>query len=184
MSGNTEYLSQMFKDTVELAEEEGACNSKEHFIEFILQYIPEDILEALLDIIGGSDDGTAHTFLGDYWSDNYDEIMMTRISSEEKEDIFDPQMCSICERNAKLTHHHLYPRETHKKMIKRGYEKEVLQKTVTICRLCHSTIHRFFTNDELSASYNTLQLLMENEKMQRYSKWASSQSDRRVFKSR
>jgi hypothetical protein len=59
-------------------------------------------------------------------------------------------------------------------MLKKGINKQELSSTILICRMCHSTIHRFFTNIELAKEYHSLDLLLSNEKLYKYSKWANS----------
>ncbi|CAM9438962.1 unnamed protein product, partial [Ectocarpus fasciculatus] len=74
----------------------------------------------------------------------------------------------------KLTKHHTIPREMHERVAKKlGTPKDVLNQTILVCRMCHSTIHRFFTNKELALEYNTLDSLVEDERIQKYAKWAS-----------
>ena len=60
-------------------------------------------------------------------------------------------------------------------MQKKGIEKEVLNKTIPVCGMCHGTIHRFFSNAELSADFFTLDRLMANERIYKYAAWASKQ---------
>ena len=83
--------------------------------------------------------------------------------------------CSKCERQVKLTKHHLYPKETHKQMRKKGIDDFLLSQTISICRMCHSTIHRFFDNDMIANELYTLELLLNNEKYYKYARWASNQ---------
>ena len=50
--------------------------------------------------------------------------------------------CALCERNVKITKHHLIPRSTHQNYIRKGtYSRDDLNKTVNVCRQCHSAIH-------------------------------------------
>ena len=44
-----------------------------------------------------------------------------------------------------------------------------------ICRMCHSAVHRFWDNDTLAERFNTVDLIMEEEQMQKFARWASSQ---------
>ena len=64
-------------------------------------------------------------------------------------------------------------------MLKKGLSKSLLDITIPICRLCHSTIHRFFTNNELAETYNTVDKLLDNEIFFKYAKWASRLADSR-----
>jgi hypothetical protein len=64
-------------------------------------------------------------------------------------------------------------------MLKKGCTKELLDVKIPICGLCHSTIHRFFTNIELAENYNTIEKLLANEKFYKYARWASGLADSR-----
>jgi len=47
--------------------------------------------------------------------------------------------------------------------------------TSSICRPCHSIIHRYFTNMELAENYNTVDKLLEDERVVKFCKWANKQ---------
>ena len=96
---------------------------------------------------------------------------------EDNDEMIECGECLLCERNVKLTRHHLIPRETHKNMLKKGKTRDLLNKTIPVCRLCHSAIHRFFSNTELACEYNTYEKLMEDERVFRFARWASSLSN-------
>jgi len=53
--------------------------------------------------------------------------------------------------------------------------KGLLKRTCTICRSCHSAIHRTYPNMVLATDYSTTDLLMQDEKIYKYCKWASKQ---------
>lgn len=164
-------LVELFEETLRLAEEENATENLELFVLFIQEMLPQEILTALESTAGGD------SFLEDIWSEKYEEITPSEVNED---DFLTGRCCRICERGVvRLTRHHLYPRETHTKMLKHGIEKSRLCETVSICRLCHSSIHRFFSNDELSRNYNTVDLLMSNEKFFKYAQWASKLSNAR-----
>ena len=69
--------------------------------------------------------------------------------------------CPICGRASDdtLSEHHLIPKS------KKG------SKTVTLHSVCHSKIHSVFTNAELANWYNTIELIMEREEMQKFKKY-------------
>jgi len=98
--------------------------------------------------------------------------------------------CPMCERVVPLTFHHLRPRITHSKYVKQGFSKEQLLTTgIDVCRACHSQIHTLFSNEELAKSFYTLELLLENEKVQKWVKYISKQrptkhgaSDKRLLR--
>ncbi|RPB25555.1 hypothetical protein L211DRAFT_856681 [Terfezia boudieri ATCC MYA-4762] len=85
--------------------------------------------------------------------------------------------CEICERNVPLTYHHLIPKSTHAKVLKRGWHPEYMLNSVAwICRPCHNMTHRAADNETLAKEFYTIEKLMEREDMQR---WAAYQSKRR-----
>ena len=53
--------------------------------------------------------------------------------------------------------------------------KGLLKRTCSICRTCHSTIHRTYGNMALATDYSTTELLLRDEKIYKYCKWASKQ---------
>ncbi|CAZ83723.1 unnamed protein product [Tuber melanosporum] len=77
--------------------------------------------------------------------------------------------CEICERvGVGITYHHLIPKSTHAKVIKRKWHPEVMLDSVAwLCRPCHSTVHRCASNEVLAREYYTVALLLEREDIQR-----------------
>ena len=68
--------------------------------------------------------------------------------------------------------HHLIPsciskRNKYTKMPQLEKGKE----TISICCNCHDQIHKLFTEKELADNYNTLELIMSDEKVQKWIKW-------------
>eukprot|EP01041_Mallomonas_annulata_P011683 gene11683-24465_t len=164
-----EFLSDLLDETISLAVEDGMTTSIISFSKFIREMLPDDVLESLEAIMG--DD----TFLEDIWYERFSSDLTL-----EAADIYvpmGPKVCEICERTVRLTLHHLYPRETHKTLMKRGYSKSDISETISICRMCHSTTHRFFTNDELSDKYYSIDLLLNDERFFKYARWAGSQAN-------
>ena len=170
---DSDLLKQLFEEVVSLAEEENATNELQSFTSFVREMLPLDILQALEETAGGSE------FLEDYWTEKYEEVMTKDVTTDAEGCDEREKSCAICEREVRLTRHHLFPRETHSTLIKRGQDKKVLSNTIPVCRLCHSSIHRFFTNKELAASYNTVDALMADEKIFKYANWASKLSNSR-----
>ena len=86
--------------------------------------------------------------------------------------------CELCNREKKLTSHHLIPKQVHSKnWCKRMFSKEEMNKRrADLCKLCHKTIHIFFTHRELGEKYNTVELLLNNEKVQKHIAWAKKQN--------
>ena len=81
--------------------------------------------------------------------------------------------CEICEREwIPLTYHHLIPRQTHAKAIKRGWHEQwQLEKVAWLCRACHSFVHRIAGNEELAREWWSVELLMGREDVQSWAKW-------------
>jgi hypothetical protein len=167
--------TQLLEETLLLIEEDEAeiLKSFKSFRRYMEEMLPTDVMNQLQTIYGeDEDDGVEkrrNSFLELIYIDRYVK------DDEEEIDEIENGLCNICERQAKLTRHHVYPREIHKTLLKKGYDVAVLNNTISICRMCHSTIHNFFTNEELAKSYYTVDLLLANEKFLRYAKWASNQ---------
>ena len=100
-------------------------------------------------------------------------------SVEEEQNNHEAGLCMLCKRDLPLTLHHLFPKETHAKFVKRGLMSEAdrLLK-VSICRQCHNTVHRTFSNEELSTSYHSLDSLEQHPAIQRWLTFASKQKPR------
>ena len=157
---------ELLEDTIALALEDGATQTSDSFASFMQEMLPLEIMCTLEEVCGSS------TVLEDIWTERF----RAQSESEEEEFSSTEKFCLMCEReNVRLTRHHLYPRETHHAMQKKGIEKEVLNKTIPVCGMCHGTIHRFFSNAELSADFFTLDRLMANERIYKYAAWASKQ---------
>ena len=171
-----EIVSQLLLETIEIAQEEGFTDTSSKFSKFVLDMLPLDIIDTLREIYGSED------FIDDIWHERYEVI--TRIGEDDAGEVLEHGHCLVCERKVRLTKHHLYPRETHKRKAKQGISEINLQETIAICRMCHSTIHRFFTNDILADEYFTLDRLLSNERFYRYARWAAAQSGKRNGKVR
>lgn len=173
-------LHELLEDTVELAAEEEQISSANVFVNFVTSCIPMEILAELREITGGDDE--EDTGEDDYLTNVWEERYSTHTDDDyENNDSTAPRECLTCSRVVRsLTRHHVYPKETHKKCLARGYvseaDKHLLKMTIAICRLCHSTIHKFFTNEELASRYNTVDALMEDERFERFVEWNSKQS--------
>ncbi|KIL66599.1 hypothetical protein M378DRAFT_160599 [Amanita muscaria Koide BX008] len=84
--------------------------------------------------------------------------------------------CEICEREVPVTYHHLIPRSTHAKVLKRRWHPESMLNSVAwLCRQCHSVVHRVTTNEDLAQNFYTVELLLQREDIQRWRKYASKQ---------
>ncbi|KAJ7176179.1 hypothetical protein C8R43DRAFT_555312 [Mycena crocata] len=84
--------------------------------------------------------------------------------------------CEICERAVPLTYHHLIPRSTHAKAVKRKWHPESMLNSVAwLCRPCHTAVHQVATNEELAQHYYSVDLLLQRDDIQRWGKYVSKQ---------
>lgn len=92
-------------------------------------------------------------------------------------DVLEPGQCEMCERHPMpLTFHHLIPRKVHKKFSKRfGLSKEELNVGALLCRQCHSTVHRRFDHETLALEYNSVEKLLQDDKIRSWALYASKQ---------
>ncbi|OQR82985.1 hypothetical protein ACHHYP_15251 [Achlya hypogyna] len=86
--------------------------------------------------------------------------------------------CAMCARPMNLTAHHLIPRQCHARHLKLGFSRDFLNRTIWICRQCHSKIHSTEDNKSLAAHYNTLEKLLAHESIAKYVKYAAKQKAR------
>ena len=102
-------------------------------------------------------------------------------NSVEEDQSDEAGLCMLCKRDLPLTLHHLFPKETHAKFVKRGLMSEADRLLrVSICRQCHNTVHRTFSNEELSTSYHSLDSLEQHPAIQRWLTFASKQKPRNM----
>ncbi len=83
------------------------------------------------------------------------------------------KICELCQREVKsTTRHHLIPRAMHKnKWFKKNFTKEEMIKTVDLCQDCHKEIHKFVSEKDLGRYYNTIEKLLEHEKIRNFVEW-------------
>lgn len=79
--------------------------------------------------------------------------------------------CKLCGLETYVTRHHLIPRS------KGG------TVTISCCPTCESFLHRTWTHNELRDIYNTVELILNNEKFQKFLKWRLKQPATVLFKS-
>ncbi|KAF5350154.1 hypothetical protein D9756_009129 [Leucocoprinus leucothites] len=84
--------------------------------------------------------------------------------------------CEICERDIPLTYHHLIPRSTHDKVLKKGWhDASMLNSVAWLCRECHSMVHKVERTEVLAKEYYTVELLLAREDIQKWRSYASKQ---------
>jgi hypothetical protein len=76
--------------------------------------------------------------------------------------------CELCYRtHLPLTYHHLIPKSTHAKVLKRGWHgdisKDELNKVAWLCRACHSWVHRQRSNEELARDWYSMERIRGDE---------------------
>lgn len=77
--------------------------------------------------------------------------------------------CELCERDAKLTEHHLIPRARKKQ------EKEKFGPTAQLCHDCHRMIHATYDEKRLGRELNNIPALQAADELQKYLKWIRKQ---------
>lgn len=81
-------------------------------------------------------------------------------------------ICTTCQRESHLTKHHLIPKKAHSLSKKRAkLTDEELNGTILVCRTCHDAIHKFYDEKTLAVEFNTLEKILEDEKLCRHFKW-------------
>lgn len=87
-----------------------------------------------------------------------------------------PAECQLCERELHLTFHHLIPRKVQRRTrFQKHYSKEQLALGIWVCRPCHNAIHRFHDEMTLGQAFNTLEKLLDCEKLQKHIGWVKKQ---------
>ena len=171
---DSSVLGDLLEDTVMLACEEGHVESAASFCAYITDCIPPSLLNALAELTGGEEDGeqSGDAVIG-YLTSLWEERYAPPTEEKEERSWGAPKECEVCERAVSLTRHHLFPRAVHKFCLKQNLAspEELTHRLLYVCRLCHSTIHKFFSHEQLALQYNTLDLLLANEKFNRFAKW-------------
>lgn len=84
--------------------------------------------------------------------------------------------CCTCKRETALTFHHLIPRKMHRRThFKKHFTREQLQAGIMLCRVCHSGIHKRYSEMQLAKLFNTELLLKNNTELERFFTWVSKQ---------
>ncbi|KAG2787008.1 hypothetical protein PC129_g3876 [Phytophthora cactorum] len=107
-----------------------------------------------------------------------DEVVLDEdvAGREDAEDM--TGLCEMCERPMNLTAHHVIPRVTHAKYLRKGYTKAFLNTCIMICRQCHSKIHSVEDNKTLAREYNTLDKIMQHPEIIAWVAYARKQKAR------
>lgn len=85
-------------------------------------------------------------------------------------------VCPICKRDVPEKYqeeHHLIP----KSLQQRKKYKPFINSTIIVCVNCADEIHQLFTEKELAENYNTLEKLLNNERIQKWANWVSKKTN-------
>lgn len=87
------------------------------------------------------------------------------------------KQCALCEAKQRLTFHHLIPKTLHRnKWFRKHFRlQDMREQGITLCRPCHSFIHRQFSEKQLGREYNSLAALLADERVQKHVRWAKKQ---------
>lgn len=84
--------------------------------------------------------------------------------------------CRLCQREVRLTFHHLIPRKLHKrKRYAKQYTREQLNDGIMICQRCHKGLHRLYSETELGSELNTEKALLDDDAVARHISWVAKQ---------
>ena len=82
--------------------------------------------------------------------------------------------CSICKRETpiKLTErHHLIPVSIKRRNKYAKLLKSIRDETINVCCNCGDYLHEVFTEKELAETYNTLEKILDCDKMHTWVRW-------------
>ena len=91
-----------------------------------------------------------------------------------------PTNCALCERERKLSFHHLIPRKTHKRsyVFNRFSKQECQTRGIYLCGDCHRMVHRKIDHRSLAETYNTLEALQQHPEIATFVNWVRKQRKR------
>jgi 5-methylcytosine-specific restriction endonuclease McrA len=84
--------------------------------------------------------------------------------------------CQLCRRKTRLTFHHLIPRKLHRRNhFRKKYNREELNRGISICRQCHNGLHLLYDEMTLAKRFSTVDALLSDEAIRRHVAWSSRQ---------
>jgi NAD-dependent SIR2 family protein deacetylase len=85
--------------------------------------------------------------------------------------------CALCGTDKQITYHHLIPKTCHKnKWFKKNFEMiDMRERQIPVCRKCHSFIHNQYSEKVLGREFNTLEMLLADEKVRKFIVWKKKQ---------
>ena len=86
-------------------------------------------------------------------------------------------ICALCGTDKQITYHHLIPKTCHKnKWFKKNFDMtDMRERQIPVCRKCHSFIHKQYSEKVLGRDFNTLEMLLADEKVQNFIVWKKKQ---------
>ena len=87
--------------------------------------------------------------------------------------------CELCQRDRRLTFHHLIPATLHSnRWFKKNFTREEMEQGVLLCTDCHAAVHRFISHKDLARDWNTLEKLRAHPDVEKFVGWVSRQQGR------
>ncbi|WP_372716424.1 hypothetical protein [Novipirellula sp.] len=82
-------------------------------------------------------------------------------------------MCELCEVDYAYNEHHLIPRHCHRKTWwKRRFTKEQMQQTISVCKMCHRSIHNLIPDEKvIGRHYHSIETLKSHPAIANYLAW-------------
>ncbi|EPS42377.1 hypothetical protein H072_3600 [Dactylellina haptotyla CBS 200.50] len=159
---------------MKLADETGRVGSIEMAEEF-LDNLPATYVDAIVEakLLGDAEDvkRMTTTVLEDY--------LAATTAPPQRWSETRPLECELCNREVRLTYHHLIPRSTHARVLKKKIHPEyMLNRVAWLCRLCHSFVHHCEENMELAKNWYTIELLEGRDDVQRWITYISKRPGR------
>jgi hypothetical protein len=152
---------------------------------------PEDVETArerwepsLVDLdIAPQDEDDAHD-AHDAYASLVKAVQDALANEMDEEELLGDDECEMCERVMPLTRHHLFPRSEWKYFEKRppvGFVENgrTLHETAALCRQCHSAVHAFADERALGEQYNTVDVLIRQERLSKFAAFQRKQKPRK-----
>lgn len=83
--------------------------------------------------------------------------------------------CILCNRETRLTRHHLIPKTRHRNLRKKKKLKDRdFNETIPVCSSCHKQIHALFPEKDLAERINTVEALKSQGELMDFVAWIAS----------
>ncbi|MDT0595075.1 hypothetical protein [Glaciecola petra] len=84
--------------------------------------------------------------------------------------------CPLCSREVDLTFHHLIPKKMHRRtFFKKHFTKKELAAGIDICRLCHTGLHKNYTEMQLAKHFFNVERIKADKQLQTHFLWVNKQ---------